>query len=149
MDQRLKKHRLGFWEIATKPTTQELQQYYANKYYQEPKGSYELEYTKDELLYFQAKMEQRYAVLQHYLPQVYESAGSLLDVGCGESYALTFFREQGWSVKGIDFSSAGVKAKNPGCMDALVTGISLHCCKPRSQRAQPTMWSGCRMYWST
>ena len=122
MDQRLKKHRLSFWEIATKPTAQELQQYYANKYYQEPKGSYELEYTKDELLYFQAKMEQRYAVLQHYLPQVYESAGSLLDVGCGEGYALTFFREQGWSVKGIDFSSAGVKAKNPGCMDALVTG---------------------------
>ena len=122
MDQRLKKHRLGFWEIAEKPTAQELQRYYANKYYQEAKGSYELEYTKDELLYFRAKLEQRYAVLQHYLPQVCESTGRLLDVGCGEGYALAFFREQGWSVKGIDFSSAGVKAKNPGCTDALVTG---------------------------
>lgn len=122
MDQRLKKHRLGFWEIAEKPTAQELQQYYANKYYQEARGSYELEYTKDELLYFRAKLEQRYAVLQHYLPQVCESTGRLLDVGCGEGYALAFFREQGWSVKGIDFSSAGVKAKNPGCTDALVTG---------------------------
>lgn len=122
MDQRLKKHRLGFWEIATKPTSQELQQYYANKYYQEAKGSYELEYTKDELLYFQAKLEQRYTVLKHYLSQVCESTGRLLDVGCGEGYALAFFREQGWSVKGIDFSSAGVESKNPGCMDALVTG---------------------------
>ena len=122
MDQRLKQHPLGFWEIAEKPTAQELQRYYANKYYQEAKGSYELEYTKDELLYFRAKLEQRYAVLQHYLPQVCESTGRLLDVGCGEGYALAFFREQGWSVKGIDFSSAGVKAKNPGCTDALVTG---------------------------
>lgn len=122
MDQRLKKHRLGFWEIAAKPTPQELQRYYADKYYQEAKGSYELEYTKDELLYFRAKLEQRYSVLQHLIPQVCESTGRLLDVGCGEGYALAFFREQGWSVKGIDFSSAGVKAKNPDCTDALVTG---------------------------
>ena len=122
MDQRLKKHRLGFWEIAAKPTPQELQRYYADKYFQEAKGSYELEYTKDELLYFRAKLEQRYAVLQHLIPQVCESTGRLLDVGCGEGYALAFFREQGWSVKGIDFSSAGVGVKNPGCLDALVTG---------------------------
>ena len=122
MDQRLKKHQLGFWEIAQKPTAQELQQYYANKYFQEAKGSYELEYTKDELLYFRAKLEQRYAVLQRYLPQVGESTGSLLDVGCGEGYTLAFFREKGWFVKGIDFSSAGVRAQNPGCIDALITG---------------------------
>lgn len=122
MDQRLKKHLLGFWEIAEKPTSQELQQYYANKYYQEGKGSYELEYSKDELLYFRAKLEQRYSVLQHLIPRVCEGTGRLLDVGCGEGFALDFFRKQGWLVKGIDFSSAGVTAKNPGCTDSLVTG---------------------------
>lgn len=122
MDQRLRKHPLEFWEIACKPTPQELQQYYANKYYQEAKGSYELEYGKDELLYFQAKLEQKYAVLRHSLPQGCESRGRLLDVGCGEGYTLAFFREKGWSVKGVDFSSAGVESKNPGCIDALVTG---------------------------
>ena len=122
MDQRLRKHPLGFWEIASKPTSQELQQYYANRYYQEAKGSYEREYTKDELLYFQAKLEQKYAVLRHSLPQVCESRWRLLDVGCGEGYTLAFFHEQGWSVKGVDFSSAGVESKNPGCIDALVTG---------------------------
>ena len=56
MDQRLKEHPLGFWEIAAKPTSQELQQYYVDKYYQEAKRSYELEYTNDELLYFRAKL---------------------------------------------------------------------------------------------
>lgn len=122
MDQRLKKHALGFWELATKPTAQELQEYYTNKYYQEAKGSYELEYTRDELLYFQAKLEQRHAVLKHHLSEERASTRKLLDVGCGEGYALTFFLEQGWSVKGIDFSSAGLESKNPRCKDALVTG---------------------------
>jgi 2-polyprenyl-3-methyl-5-hydroxy-6-metoxy-1,4-benzoquinol methylase len=122
MDKRLIKHSLGFWEIAVKPTPQELQQYYADKYYQDAKGSYELEYTKDELQYFKAKLEQRSAILQHLLPQLYEGKRRLLDVGCGEGYALASFREQGWSVKGIDFSSAGVESKNPSCMDVLVTG---------------------------
>lgn len=123
MDQRLKKHPLGFWEMAAKPTPQELQQYYADKYYQEAKGSYEQEYTKDELLFFKVKLEQRSTILQSYLPQLHgEKPIKLLDVGCGEGYALAFFREQGWSVKGIDFSSAGVQSKNSGCMDVLVTG---------------------------
>lgn len=122
MDQRLKKHPLGFWEIAAKPTSQELRQYYADKYYQEAKGSYEREYTKDELLYFRAKLEQRSIVLQHYLSVLSGRPKRLLDVGCGEGYALAFFREQGWLVKGIDFSAAGVESKNPSCSDALVTG---------------------------
>ena len=122
MDQRLKKHPLGFWEIAAKPTSQKLQQYYADKYYQEAKGSYELEYTNDELLYFRAKLEQRNAVLRRYLPSSNAGAKRLLDVGCGEGYALAYFRKQGWSAKGIDFSSAGVSSKNPDCLDVLATG---------------------------
>ena len=123
MEQQLKQHSLGFWEVINKPTPEELQQYYADKYYQEAKGSYELEYTTEELLYFRAKLEQRSAILQRYLPRLCgEGSGRLLDVGCGEGYTLAFFRENGWLVKGIDFSAAGVKSKNPGCQDALVTG---------------------------
>jgi 2-polyprenyl-3-methyl-5-hydroxy-6-metoxy-1,4-benzoquinol methylase len=122
MDQRLKRHPLGYWEIANKPTSQELQRYYADKYYQEGKGSYELVYTKDELSYFQAKFEQRSVILDRYLSQSSGGRGTLLDVGCGEGYALAFFRKLGWSVKGLDFSSAGVESKNPECVDVLVTG---------------------------
>lgn len=121
MDQRLKKHPFGYWEIACKPTKQALQDYYAEKYYQEGKGSYEQAYCDDELSYFKAKLEQRRAVLQHYLSPL-KNGQRLLDVGCGEGYALSFFREKSWIVKGLDFSSAGVASKNPDCLDVLVTG---------------------------
>ncbi|UCV10584.1 class I SAM-dependent methyltransferase [Dechloromonas denitrificans] len=121
MDTRLRKHPLGYWEIANKPDRLELQKYYAEKYYQEGQGSYELAYGDDELCYFQAKLEQRWAVLQQHLSQK-KGKKSLLDVGCGEGYALAFFRAHGWVVRGLDFSSAGVESKNPDCQDALLTG---------------------------
>jgi 2-polyprenyl-3-methyl-5-hydroxy-6-metoxy-1,4-benzoquinol methylase len=121
VDARLKQHSLGFWEISNKPTPEELQKYYADKYYQEGMGSYDIEYSSDELTYFRSKLEQRMAIIQH----LFSSNGTFknfLDVGCGEGYALSFFREQGWNVKGFDFSSAGVKSKNPSCLDILETG---------------------------
>ena len=121
MDQRIKKHPLEFWEIDEKPTPQALRKYYADKYYQEGKASYELEYATDELKYFRAKLEQRTKELQHYLP-VLAGGGELPDVGCGEGYTLAFFREQGWLVKGLNFSSAGVEPKNPSCADVLEIG---------------------------
>lgn len=119
MDERLIKNALGFWEIRHKPTEKELQEYYAQKYYQESKGSYEAEYSKEELMYFNVKLDQRYAVLQKFLQK---QNGTMLDVGCGEGYALAFFRKRGWNVKGLDFSAAGLESKNPDCRDILQTG---------------------------
>jgi 2-polyprenyl-3-methyl-5-hydroxy-6-metoxy-1,4-benzoquinol methylase len=120
MDSRLRRHPLGFWEIIDKPTPHELRDYYAQKYYQEGRGSYEIEYSAEEVQYFRAKLEQRWAVIQRHRP--HGTGTRLLDVGCGEGYALAFFRENGWTVRGLDFSSAGVASKNPGCRDALLTG---------------------------
>ena len=40
-DPRLKRTRLGYLEVGNKPTSEELNSYYANKYYQEAMGSYE------------------------------------------------------------------------------------------------------------
>ncbi len=122
MDLRLQKHALSYYEIIDKPTTEELQKYYAEKYYQEvSSGSYEHAYTEDELICFQAKLELRFAALQKAQPKL-KKEGRFLDVGCGEGYALAFFRKHGYSVKGIDFSSAGIESKNQDCIDALVTG---------------------------
>jgi hypothetical protein len=44
VDPRLKQYPLGFYEIAEKPTIKELQEHYAEKYYQDAKGSYERKY---------------------------------------------------------------------------------------------------------
>lgn len=118
MDSRIKKNQFGYWEIVNKPTNKELQQYYTEKYYQEAKGSYELQYSQSELSFFEAKLEQKYAVLEKYV----HKKGKMLDVGCGEGYALSFFRKKGWTVTGFDFSSAGIKSKNSDCLDALCTG---------------------------
>ena len=118
MDKRLTQHPLGFWTLAEKPSPEELKDYYANKYYQQACRSYELQYSDEERAYFRAKLAQRHAVLQRVSPQ----GRSMLDVGCGEGFALAYFREQGWSVKGLDFSAAGVESQNPDCRDALVVG---------------------------
>lgn len=122
MDDRLVQNTLGFWEAADKPSPAELQAYYASKYFQEGQGSYELQYTPDEIAFFHAKLEQRWHALQSMLPRRSDAPVSLLDVGCGEGFALAHFREKGWNVRGFDFSSAGVESKNPSCRDALVTG---------------------------
>lgn len=121
MDSRLKQHPIGYWEIAQKPTQNELRQYYAEKYYQEGKGSYELAYTPAELAYFRAKISQRYAVVQNLLNPG-KVGLKMLDVGCGEGYAMAYFSEKGWHVKGFDFSAEGVRSKNPHCLESLVAG---------------------------
>ena len=111
MDSRIKKHPWGYWEVTEKPTLDDLQRYYEDKYFQEGRGSYELEYTDEELQYFRAKIEQRLAVINHNKPHL-SKGGTMLDVGCGEGYALSLFRENGWSVKGFDFSAANDFAKS-------------------------------------
>ena len=111
-------HKLGFWTVAQKPSPAELQEYYATKYFQDGRGSYESSYTDAEKSYFFAKIEQRHAVLRQIVP----NASSMLDVGCGEGFALAYFKKQGWQVKGFDFSQAGLKAQNPDCLEALCVG---------------------------
>jgi 2-polyprenyl-3-methyl-5-hydroxy-6-metoxy-1,4-benzoquinol methylase len=114
----LRRHPLGFWEVIDKPSAVQLREYYANKYYQESKGSYASTYTPAELSYFRAKIGQRAAVVG----RVVAGKGSLLDVGCGEGFTLAYFRELGWNVRGFDYSSAGLQANNPGCANALIVG---------------------------
>ncbi|MGV8952325.1 MAG: class I SAM-dependent methyltransferase [Cypionkella sp.] len=114
----LVRNELGYWEVAQKPTEEGLQSYYASKYYQEGKGSYDIEYSAAEIDYFKAKIEQRWNVLK----PVFDKPGSMLDVGCGEGYALAFFKELGWSVRGLDYSRAGLESKNGHCAADLVDG---------------------------
>lgn len=123
MHTKLQKNPIGFYELAEKPSTQELKKYYEDNYYQEAKGSYELSYTPDELTYFKVRLEQHEAVINaHRVPSKTQGKKSFLDVGCGEGYAMSYFAQQGYVVTGLDFSSAGMQSKNPECLDSLITG---------------------------
>jgi 2-polyprenyl-3-methyl-5-hydroxy-6-metoxy-1,4-benzoquinol methylase len=123
MEFRLKRHYLGYWELEEKPNSDFLRSYYADKYYQGATGSYELSYDPEEIDFFRAKLEQRWHIIQKiFAGKTANVSARMLDVGCGEGYALEFFRAKGWKAKGIDFSSSGVESKNPACLEMLVVG---------------------------
>lgn len=114
-DSRLVRHPLGFYRVRDVPTPEELQAFYADQYYQEEKGIYRAEYPSEELDYFRVKTSQFAACVAELRGT--DQPGSLLDVGCGEGFALQQFAVRGWEVSGIDFSSAGLEAMNPAMVD--------------------------------
>ena len=118
-DPRLKKHSFGFYEVVDKPTQEELNIYYAEKYYQEAKGSYEQTYDQDELEYIWLKIKQRAYLVEQLTSR---TEGSLLDVGCGEGFTLKHYADSGWQVQGIDFSKAGVEKQNLEMMEYVDVG---------------------------
>jgi 2-polyprenyl-3-methyl-5-hydroxy-6-metoxy-1,4-benzoquinol methylase len=76
--------------MADKPRADDLRKYYASTYYQEAQGAYSFQYTNEEKNWISAKLEQRHAVLRKICPE----AGSLLDVGCGEGFALALPKQR-------------------------------------------------------
>jgi 2-polyprenyl-3-methyl-5-hydroxy-6-metoxy-1,4-benzoquinol methylase len=116
-DPRFEKNGLGFYEIRNKPSLKELEAYYSKNYYQQGIGG-ALAYSADELNQIRFKLDMDWYILG----KRSISKGSFLDVGCGEGHALSYFREKNFEVKGIDFSDAGIKSKNPHCLDKFVSG---------------------------
>lgn len=108
----------GYWRAAQPPTEDELKAYYTERYYQEGRGSYETTYNAEELRHIRGKIALRWAQIA---PR-FTAPGSLLDVGCGEGFVLDHAAAVGWTVRGIDFSAAGLEAQNPHCRPALETG---------------------------
>jgi 2-polyprenyl-3-methyl-5-hydroxy-6-metoxy-1,4-benzoquinol methylase len=112
-DPKLRQHELGFWELADKPSSEALANYYEQTYYQNESGNYRKEYTPLELEVIGLRIGQRAARIQALMG--YDAAGSMLDVGCGEGFVISHFQKLGWRVAGIDFSRAGVTQMNPDC----------------------------------
>lgn len=118
-DPRLKRHPLGFLQAAEMPTETQLRDYYAH-YYRRESGNYRKSYDARELAFLDAKIAQRAALAQ----QIRGTAtpGRFLDIGCGEGFALAWFRKAGWRVEGIDHSLAGIAAMNPELADSVMAG---------------------------
>lgn len=119
-DLRLKYNDLGFLEVANPPSPETLKAYYAERYYQTEQGSYQKVYSEQELAYLNLKIAQKASLVNHFRRQ--QPAGSFLDVGCGEGFALAWFASAGWSVKGIDHSIAGLESMNPDLLPHVESG---------------------------
>lgn len=111
-------NKFKFYSVTNLPTNEELKEYYAETYYQKSKGAYQTSYSPKELQLFRNKLEEKFFVIQQHNP----SAGTFLDIGCGEGWALSFFKEKDFDVLGLDFSSFGCESFNKDCVDFLMTG---------------------------
>lgn len=119
MNDLLRRHRLGFYEISEKPSREELRDYYALKYYQTSQGNYRPHYDQEELDYFNSRIA-RYARVVEQIRGT--TPGVMLDVGCGEGFTMQYFLGKNWKIEGLDFSAAGVQKMNASCLPYLETG---------------------------
>jgi 2-polyprenyl-3-methyl-5-hydroxy-6-metoxy-1,4-benzoquinol methylase len=101
----------GYKEIFPKPGQAELQSYYHDKYYQLGLGSYEVQYSESELLYFQNRLDRFFRLVHTHL--AWDSSPHLLDIGCGEGFTSAYFARKGFTVNSIDYSSQGILEQNP------------------------------------
>ncbi len=115
MDERVARTEYGFYQLRKIPGADELEAYYAGKYYQEGLGSYETSYSDSEIRYIRNKIGQKHQIIQQLIDKE-PAACRLLDVGCGEGWALDYFSREGWQVLGVDYSDYGCQANNPNCL---------------------------------
>ena len=103
----------GYKTYEEAPTQELLNEYYSTLYYQNPKGTYQAEYSPLE----QTQRKLRIQLLETFINEnvlgSLNSSKTFLDVGCGEGYVLNHFKNCGWSITGLDFSTHGVRTQNP------------------------------------
>jgi 2-polyprenyl-3-methyl-5-hydroxy-6-metoxy-1,4-benzoquinol methylase len=127
----------GFHELIEKPSDEELARYYAEKYYQESKATYRKAYSEEELAYYRSILARKARIVEQLLtPGQPQSPRKLLDIGCGEGWALAWFRAQGWQVQGVDFGNAGLMAHNPDLADRVEVGFVPGILQQRVQGAE-------------
>jgi SAM-dependent methyltransferase len=112
----------GFKLFQNPPSQQELERFYAKTYYQDPQGTYQASYSKEE----QQQRSKRIQLMGEFIDINLHGHDlgqkSFLDVGCGEGFALDHFRKIGWKVKGLDFSTHGAQMNNPTLVEYVESG---------------------------
>jgi 2-polyprenyl-3-methyl-5-hydroxy-6-metoxy-1,4-benzoquinol methylase len=119
MDGRLVRHPLGFLRAKELPDPETLRAYYASRYFQTSQSNYRPSYSKEEIAWFHMKTARIAAIVASLRGS---APGTFLDVGCGEGFAMDWFGRNGWTVRGLDFSRAGMEKMNPHLLDQLETG---------------------------
>ena len=116
----VKKHDLGYYFISPVPSEQELKDYYEKKYYQDlTVSSYQESYSKNELAVLKIDAE---LGNDFFVQDSKKETKELLDIACGEGFFMKNMEELGWKVHGTDYSSHGIKIKNPEFQDKVIYG---------------------------
>lgn len=101
------------------PSTEELQKFYADFYYQAPQSSsYQTHYDDLELRHKHLKCN----ALIHALKSSGISNGEFLDIGAGEGFLMKAAHTQGFAVSGLDFSSYGISQFFPEFANQHIAG---------------------------
>lgn len=116
------KNKHGFYELKKKLSESELALFYKEQYYQKAIGGYEESYSVEEKKYFMNRIERCYKVLEKLIEIKSSKKMRFLDVGCGEGWALKYFKNKMWRVTGLDYSEYGCMKNNPECFDDVIVG---------------------------
>lgn len=119
MNIELTKSRYGYYSILNMPSSNELKEFYENKYFQEGSGNYYHSYTDDELIF-----EENKAKVSEYILNKLNSKKkkSILDVGSGEGFFGRYFFKNQYHLKTLDFSSYAISHHNPKLISTLIQG---------------------------
>lgn len=109
----IKNQAFGYLEVVPKPSNAELKEYYANKYYQDPKPRYYYShfYSDEELKYKANKLKQKSYILEEILDS--DGPKKIIDLGCGEGFTLDYFNKKKWDVLGLDHSNFSISNFHP------------------------------------
>ncbi len=121
----------GYKVYEQPPSQEELNKYYETSYYQSRPNSstYQVTYSSNEKIQRNLRIQllsdfidlnrlksSKNVSLQH------SNNRRFLDVGCGEGYVLKHFKNLGWEITGVDFSTHGLQVNNPDLEPHVIQG---------------------------
>ena len=117
------KNKYGFSEIKHKPNQQELNNYYAEKYYKGDKkfNLYKKDYSASEKKHFNNRLNRKLSILSTSIVGNIDNK-KVLDVGCGEGWTLKFLKGNCEEIPGLEFSNEAAKAVNPEIAELIIEG---------------------------
>jgi 2-polyprenyl-3-methyl-5-hydroxy-6-metoxy-1,4-benzoquinol methylase len=115
---KIKKNKLGFYQISPTPSPEEITKFYADEFYT---GEYKnfndssLEVQVQDKDFFEGKWLDIYENFLEIKKKINKNT-SILDIGCGWSQALIFFKKKGLECYGFD---PAIEAVQYGCKKGL------------------------------